>query len=196
MKRKGFIMGSFALVLVGCATTTIEKSEDKKCITVNETSAIHLVNPWPKGHGVYLQKVKATIQGKPFVFSVHITLEEEKFEARAFNDICGQLYNLTWTPQGTSWESSAYIPEILQPDHIIADFLLAYLPSDQLEIALKGAHVRQTGNEVDNVCVIISDGKEIRRIQRHKSCGDLWERVNLQNLEYGYALDIQTVPLL
>jgi hypothetical protein len=60
---------------------------------------------------------------------------------------------------------------------------------------LKGAHVRQEGNDQDNLRVIESNGEVLRKIYRHKLLGGVWEKVTLLNPEWQYALEIQTVRL-
>jgi len=192
---KSILMCLSVLVLCGCATTPIETSENNDFIKLNESSSIQFVRSWPQKPGEYLQKVKATIQGKPFFFTVHLTLENEKITAYAYNDIYGRLYHLTWTPQKTSWESSTYIPDVLHPDYIIADVFLSYLPMNQLVVALKNATVREEKFNGDTVRIIESNGREIRRILRSQCSGDLCKKIILQNKENGYELNIETVPL-
>jgi hypothetical protein len=110
---KWFILGLLNLALAGCATNSIEKKENQKTVQVSKTAYLNLNQSWPQSSGVYLQKVTTTVQGKPFTFSVHITLNKEKLEAIAFNDIYGRLYHLIWTPENISWNSSPHIPIIL-----------------------------------------------------------------------------------
>ncbi len=191
---KSFMPGLLSLTLAGCANNILEK-QDLQTVQVCKTAYLNPDQSWLNASGIYLQRIKTTVQGKPFTFSVHLTLKKDKMEAIAFNDLVGRLYHLTWTPGNISWEASEYIPSILKPDYIIADFLLTYLPSDQLKAVLKGAQLHQEGNSEDNVRNIISNGEICRKIYRHKSLGALWKKVTLLNQECKYELEIETVRL-
>jgi hypothetical protein len=191
---KYFKVFLLSVTLAGCATDILEK-KDLQTAQVCKDSYLNLDQSWLNTSGVYLQKLKTTVQGKPFTFSVHLTLEKGKMEAIAFNDLLGRLYHLTWTPENISWEASEHIPNTLQPDYIIADFLLTHLPEDQLKTALKGAQLHQTGDSENNVREIKSHGEICRKIYRHKPLDALWKKVTLVNPEWKYELEIETVRL-
>jgi len=180
---------------MGCATNTIEMVDTTKSVPISATSYLKLAKAWPlKSQGTYLQKVKATVRGEPYIFSVHLSLENGKLEAIAFNDIYGRLYHLTWTPQKITWIASDAVSEILHPENIIADFLLTHLPFEDLKTMLDAAHVREE-ESVENIRVIEKGSQILRRISRQKFLGYLWKKVTIQNPEIGYELVIETVPL-
>lgn len=180
---------------MGCATNTIEMVDATKKVPISKTSYLNLAKSWPlKIQGTYLQKVKATVRGEPYVFSVHLSLENRKLEAIAYNDVYGRLYHLTWTPQQISWIATEVVPEILRPENIIADFLLTHLPLEDLKTMLDAARVREE-ECVENIRIIEKEGQILRRISRHNCIGDLWKKVTIQNPEIGYELDIETVLL-
>lgn len=188
---KAFLLSLF---LAGCANNILEK-KDIQTAQVCKTSYLNLDQSWLNTSGVYLQRIKTTVKGKPFTFSVHLTLEKGKMEAIAFNDLLGRLYHLTWTPETLSWEASKHIPSLLQPDYIIADFLLTHLPLDQLKTALMAAELRQEGDTENNIREIKSNGEVCRKIYRHKPLGALWKKVTILNPEWKYELEIETVRL-
>lgn len=186
------------LTLVGCGiphekgleTAILQPAISR--VPVSKTSHLSLDHVWPlKLRGTYLQKMKTTVQGEQHTFTLHLTLEDQKLEAVAFNEMYGRLYQLTWTPQKISWVASDAIPESMRPEYIIADFLLAHLPLEDIKNALDNAQAR----EENKTRLIESNGILVRRISYDKPLGDLWEKVVIQNSEMGYELDIQTVPL-
>jgi len=188
--------------LIGCiemnkpALKTDSLQKEVQVVPVSKTSHLRLSKAWPlKNQGTYLQKVSTTIQGETQSFSVHLTLEDQKLEAIAFNDAFGRLYHLIWTPITLSWDGSDHIPNTLQPDSIIADFLLSYLPLKQLQTVLEGAQVREEKRNKESVRWIESQSSVLRKIHRYNSMEYLWEKVTIHNPEVGYQLDIQTVPL-
>lgn len=187
-----------SLTLAGCSTPQRKGLEtelaqpDVSRVPVSKSSHLNLEHVWPlKLRGTYLQKMKTTVQGEQHIFSLHLILEDQKLEAVAFNDMYGRLYQLTWTPQKISWAASETIPESMRPEYIIADFLLTHLPLEDLRASLNNAQVR----EENNIRLIESNSKVLRRISYDKPLEDLWEKVIIQNPEFEYELDIQTVPL-
>lgn len=196
MKINYLIVLLGTLALSGCATNTIEMVDETKLVPISTASHLNLAKAWPlKAQGRYLQKVKTTIPGEQHIFSVHLTIEDQKLEAIAFNDVYGRLYHLTWTPQKITWIATDAIPEMLRPGHIIADFLLTHLPLEDLKTALEDALVREEEKSEENIRIIEKDGQILRRMSRHKFLGYLWKKVSIQNPEIGYELQIETVPL-
>lgn len=184
------------LTLMGCATNTIEMVEAEKTVPISASSHLNLAKAWPlKAQGIYLQKLKATVRGEQHIFSVHLTIGDQKLEAIAFNDVYGRLYHLTWTPQKTTWVATEAIPEMLRPEHIIADFLLTHLPLEDLKASLDDAHVREEEKSEEKIRIIEKEGQVLRRMSCHKFLGYLWKKVIIQNPGIGYELEIETVPL-
>jgi hypothetical protein len=192
-----FLIVLLALILIGCASNTVETGEVEQTVPISKTSHLCLMKSWLiKNQGTYLQKIKATMAGKQHTFSVHLTLGQQKLEAIAFNDVYGRLYHLIWTPEKISWTASENISEFLRPEYIIADFLLTHLSLEYLKTALEGAEVREEEESARNVRMIENKGATLRKIYRSTSIGYLWEKITIQNPEVGYELDIETVPFL
>ncbi|MBP6950774.1 MAG: DUF3261 domain-containing protein [Alphaproteobacteria bacterium] len=193
MRCLGFIGFLLVVFLTGCALNTIE-GEQK--IPVGHMCHLTLGKGWPiKSQGTYLQKITVVVQDERHTFTVHLTLEDQKLDAIAFNDVYGRLYHLTWTPQQISWEAPAALADTLRPENSIADFLLTHLPVEHLTMSLTGAQVREEKNAEKTVRVIEKDGDVLRRISYDTPLGDFWEKVSIQNPQSGYILDIQTVSL-
>jgi hypothetical protein len=196
--RTYFMAFLSSLTLVGCSTPPEKGLETERVqpeasrVPVGKTSYLSLTNVWPlKLKGTYLQKMKTTVQGEQHTFTLHLILDDQKLEAVAFNDMYGRLYQLTWTPQKTSWVASDAIPESMRPEYIIADFLMTHLSLEDLNASLDNAQAK----EENNIRLIESDSKVLRRISYDKPSGDLWEKIVIENPEMGYELNIQTVPL-
>lgn len=143
--------------------------------------------------GDYLQKIKTTVKQKQYTLSVYLTLEPNRLQATAFNDIAGRLYQLTWQPSRIHWTGSRYVPKALKPEHIVGDFLLANLPLAQLKNALHGARVYEKTMGQNKVRTIISQLAVLRTIHYSKPLGPLWQHTVINNPQLDYTLDIQTV---
>lgn len=187
MIKKFILCFVVSLSLVGCQT--IQQESD--LIPLTQNCYLQPSPFWQNQEGAYLQKITVKFKDKVHTFSVHISFDKEKLEARAFNDLCSNLYFLRWTPETTSWESSEHIPDVLQPNFILADIMLTHLTLDQLRVALKGAHIKESGDER----IIEVQGKVIRKITRSNPIGCMWKKVMIQNTEFGYEITIETVPL-
>ena len=186
----GFLLG---VLLTGCALNTLE-GEQK--VPVGHMCHLTLGGGWSlKSQGTYLQKITAVVQDQSHTFTVHLTLEDQKLDVIAFHDVYGRLYHLTWTPQKISWEAPADLADTLRLENSIADFLLTHLPVEHLKMSLTGAQVREEKASEKTVRVIENDGEVLRRISYDTPLGDLWEKVNIQNPQSGYVLDIETVYL-
>jgi hypothetical protein len=187
--KKGLL---FVFLLTGC----VSHPEDKQTLSISHRTHLNPAMAWPlREKGQYLQKIKAEIRGEKYTFSVHLTLEDYKLEAIAFNDVYGRLYHLTWTPDKISWVASDTLSEVLQPEYVIADFLLAHLPLDHLQDSLINAEIQEEKEGDESIRLITFKSELLRRISRYESLGYLWERVKIKNPEVGYELDIQTVAL-
>lgn len=162
-------------------------------IAISRSAKLNAARIWPLSiRGTYLQKVTASAWGKKETFSVYLTLEDEMIEAIAFSDVAGRLYRLKVTPGNVLWEGSAYIPPTIQPENILADFLLINLRADQLAALLKGARVFERGDAAAKTRTI-KDRKILRTIRYSQPTKTLWGHVVIENPVYGYKLDIQTV---
>lgn len=145
----------------------------------------------------YLQQVKTTTRGEEHIFSVHITLSPNQIDFIAFHDILGQVYHLTWTPEKMSWEGSSHIPDFIQPQSIIEDFLLIHLPLSTLKEHLKAYTITEEGTSDSNERLISLNATKTtsRQIQRSGSLGYLWTKAQLIHHKLGYQLDITTTAL-
>ncbi len=184
-----------SLSLVGCASSRMPRESNPKI------SGSHPIAPkikfdftkvWPLNKGTYLQKITASVKGKKYSFTVHLTLENEMLEAIAINDIAGRLYSLKWTPNDMIWDKSARIPDFIKPENIIADFLFVHLPANQLQCALKGSQVFERPTQL-GLTRVIKINEVLRTITYETPSGNMWKHVIIENPVLGYQLNIQTV---
>jgi hypothetical protein len=201
-----------SLAFVGCSSTHMSSSRDHEPISkvlvnsrgelvpahlsqvsVGSTAVLQVANIWPlQNKGSYLQKITASAMGKRHSFSVHLTLDDDMLEAIAFADMAGRLYSMKWTPESVHWEGSSYIPPMIKPENIIADFLLVHLPTEQLHSVLQGAQIFE--QDANNGKTRIVKGREvIRKITCRNPIGNIWGYVVIENPIIGYKLEIQTV---
>ncbi len=187
------IMITGALGLMGCESTK-QNMADKQIVSVpvGNSSQLSLAQVWPMpAHGSFLQKITATVKGQQHTFSVHLTMEDLKLEMIAFTEVYGRLYHLIWTPGKIYWNACTDLADALQPDNIIADFLLTHLPLEQLNASLVGAKARQ---EIEHR--IVEDKSVIlREIDRKQSLQYIWKKVVIHNPQLDYKLEIESVPL-
>jgi hypothetical protein len=186
------------LILSGCSLshTELEQSlltqDNKSVIEMGRTTKLEVNRIWPLTvQGTYLQNVKTTVQGQEYAFSVHLTLESNKIECVAYNEIYGRLYHLTWTPTAITWETSEHISATVKPENVMADFLLIHLSFEQLKSSLIGATVREENNQR----IIEGHSGVLRKINRQNPIKGMWQSAMLYNPEFDYKLDIQTVAL-
>lgn len=162
-------------------------------VPISNNVTLNVANIWPlKMSGTYLQKLHVSTRGKQHSFSVYLSLSDTMVEVVAFNDMAGRLYKMKWTPQDIVWEGSSYIPSIIKPENIIADFLLIHLPADQLQNMLYGAYVYEQGDETTKFRVIQSR-EVLRNISYDSPFGNMWGHVTINNPALDYRFDIQTV---
>lgn len=181
-----------SIVLVGCAGQRLPKEPPPK-VTVSATLEFDPEKVWPlQVEGTYLQQVEVLVKGKKYSLSIHLTLENEKLGAIALSDTIGRLYNLVWTPDNLEWDKSWFLPDIITPKNIIADFLVVHLPVEQLQSALLDGQVSDYGDETGRTR-IVSIGEVLRTVTYSKPMGDIWGHVVLSNPVQGYQLEIETV---
>ena len=192
--RTYFVLIIMTLALHGCASFKRPSHLQKQITIVHISQSVYLdvSKAWPlTSQGKYLQKVSTTVKGKTHSFSVHITIENEKLEAIAFDDVLGRLYHLSWTPNELSWESSKNLPNQLKPEHIIADFLLTYLPKSYLTQLIEGAEIFESGD----IRLVKNNQTVLRKIIRQQNIGGMWQKVIIDNPQIMYSLDIESVRL-
>jgi hypothetical protein len=197
MIKKIIIIFFVLSILAGCVST-VKIETSLETVPVSADSTLNIQHAWPLNKkGTYLQKIATTIDYKghheEHIFSLYLTLDNEKLDAIAFNDISGRLYQLTWQPNSIEWSRSKYIPATLKPENIIADFLLTHLSAEQLKKSLTGAEVYEAETKQGKVRVIKNQSGVLRKMTYANPLGDLWKDVTIVNPKLGYTLKIQTV---
>lgn len=186
------------LFMMGCASTPNRLKEEITAVPISRDANLNITHLWPLAmQGSYLQKIQTTIKNRQgtqtHAFSVYLTVDQQKLDAIAFNDISGRLYQLTWIPDYLVWTRSTYIPATLKPENIIADFLATHLSIAQLNANLSGATAQEHIDQTIKVRVLKNNTGVLRKIIYSKPEGHLWKNVIISNPQLGYSLVIQTV---
>lgn len=193
-KRYSYIILGIILScsMLACSPIKKMRSYQKSIteLTVSKQVKINCNKVWPLTlTGTYVQQVTTSFNNKDYGFSVLLKIEKFKLEAIAFDELYGRLYHLIWTPAKLQLTASPYIPTLVAPEKILADFLLLYLPIPTLQAVL----VKATVSENNGTILITDQANTIVTISRNKPLKHLWKEVMINNLQDKYTLKINTV---
>lgn len=177
--------------LVGCATVPADTIPG----AVRIGPEMHLSLPQPGELGRELeaaQLVVARYGDQTFLFECRLSATAGRFSFIGLDMLGRRAMSVVWTDSGVTVEKAAWVPQTLSPERILADMVLLYWPDATVRRSLHGAELRSTADGR----VLLSQGKEAIRMQYLPLAADRWTgRLTLQNIAWGYELEIQSTVL-
>ena len=136
------------------------------------------------------QLVTARYRDRTFVFEGHIAVTPERLLLVGLDAMGRRSLTVTWTADGVAIDAAPWLPDTLRPGNMLADIVMIYWPEATVRAALTGAslEIRADGGRT----VRSSDGTEVVRIDYGRSARAWSGRLHLQNLTWGYDLDIRS----
>lgn len=188
-----FIKCLSAILLLGCAAQEFNY-KDLHTVPLSKDVPLNLDYIWPiEGEGEYLQQVTANVKDQTHSLSIYLKLDPNKVQAIALHDLQGRVYDMTLTSDGLTWSCVPEIKDKLQPDYILADFLLTHLSLKTLKKCLKDVDIQETIKNNERTRILKKGGNIFRTIITSNHDGHIWKTVTINNPEFGYVLSIETV---
>ena len=148
--------------------------------------------PSDLGRDVRMDHLVTARYGERIVsFEGHIEVTGGRFQMAVIDPLGRKALTVDWTGDDIAYSAAPWIPDVLQPQNILADLVLIYWPPDVLRRALAPAHAGLEATPGHRA--VVRDGAEIIRIDFFPQDGGVSARarVSYRNLAFGYSLDIR-----
>ena len=128
------------------------------------------------------------------LFETRISVTPARLLVVATDMLGRRAMTIEWTGSDLTVEAAPWVPAGLRARNVIADIMLVHWPASAIRAALPAdATVRE---DAPGRRVIGLDGRDMIRIDRTDGAGTGWSgRWTDRNLEWGYALDIQSTEV-
>lgn len=137
-----------------------------------------------------IQLVVARHDGRSLAFEGRISITPDRIAITCVDGMGRRLMDITWTRTAIIARRSAEVPPHLAPENILADLVLLYWPEPVVRQALSGGTLTVNAG----ARIVAMDGTQaIHAEHRPGPAGDPWSGSSrLQNVAWGYSLDIQS----
>ncbi len=138
------------------------------------------------------QVVTARYGDQTYVFEGRLSITPERFSMVAMDAAGRRALTIRWTRDGITYEPASWLPSVIRPENMLADFILLYWPEPMVARTIGSA-----GGVLaiaPGTRTLLIDGREIARVDYPPSTGDdpLSGRVQYRNLAWGYSLVIES----
>jgi hypothetical protein len=138
------------------------------------------------------QMIVARYRGRSFSFEAQITITPQKLDLVAVDGLGRRALTIGWNGHDLLYEPAPWLPPIFRPSDILASMTMAYWPEDAVRAALAQTNATVTTSPTQRVISV--NGKPVVTVDYGK--GEGWNRsAHVQNVVFGYGLDIQSVEL-
>lgn len=122
-----------------------------------------------------------------------VEVTPQRLQVTGLTALGQRVFTLEQDADGVRAEASAFAPQFVDPERIVADMQLAYWPLQALQAAApEGVRVSEPRSGVRR---LERDGRLVAEV--HFADPDPWNgRLWLVNLEFGYSLDIRSRSLI
>lgn len=161
-------------------------------MTIGPDLVMVLPPPADLGRDVRMDHLVTARYGDRVVnFEGHIEVTGGRFQMAVIDPLGRKALTVDWTGDDIAYSPAPWIPEVLQPQNILADLVLIYWPPEALRRALAPAHAALEAAPGHRA--VVRDGVEIIRIDFFPGDGGVTAatRVSYRNLVFGYSLDIR-----
>ena len=182
-----------AMALSGCASQTTMQT--RPMLADNEAMVapkVIFVIPPPSALGQTVdlaQTIAAHYRNQSYVFDVQIQITPEKLDLVALDGFGRRALTVTWKADKIDYQPAPWLPPILRPADILADFVIVYWPDEVVSSSFRtsGAILAAT----DGGRKISTGRRNLIVVEYGK--GEGWNRsAKLRNLAFGYEIDIQS----
>jgi len=184
-----FVVAS--LFQTGCSSLT-SKNSTSIDIAKNERITLQISNALPIDK-VITQRVRAIHSGIEYQMLAMIELEQRSLTMVGMSAFGVQLFSLLYAGGVITYDISPLIVEKIEPDYMLADFLLCYWPIEVLQQRLSDSSLRvqeYVGNEKKRV--LYRDSVPVIEISYQQE--NPWQgRVTYNHLERDYQITIDTL---
>lgn len=180
-----------SLLQTGCSNFT-SKNVNTIDIARNERITLQIDNALPVNTTV-TQSVTATHNGKEYEMLAIVEMKENALTMVGMSAFGAQLFSVVYADGVVAYNTSPLVLEDIEPDYMLADFLLCYWPIDILKNRLDDTslQVQESWSDV-NKRVLYRDSLPIIEISyEHKNP---WQgRVIYHHIERDYKITIDSL---
>jgi hypothetical protein len=135
------------------------------------------------------QTVVSHYGSKSFAFDARIQVNPDELDFVALDGFGRRALTITWKGDTPVYTTAPWLPPMLRPANVLADFMICYWPDDALAAAIKGSGATLVSTPTSRK--IVRDKRDLIVVEYGK--GEGWNRpAKLRNLAFGYEIDVQS----
>ncbi|MGB0683239.1 MAG: DUF3261 domain-containing protein [Magnetovibrionaceae bacterium] len=154
----------------------------------------------PPGRAVEAQQALDGAYGdQHFSFLARVSVTAERLHLAALDGLGRRAFEITWAEAGISAKRADWIPQSLDPRHILAHMVMAYWPMEILRnatVQLAGSTDRIVWTETDAGRRLDQGGRALLILDRPDHSETGWTgQVSIRNLAMDYAITVTSQEL-
>jgi hypothetical protein len=178
-----------AVALTGCASAP----PPAPAASVAIAPEVHLVLPAPGELGRSIdavQQVTARRASQVYVFEVRLQAAPQHVRLAGTDAAGRRAMTIDWRPDKLAVERAAWLPDVIRPEHVLTDLVLAFWPEAPLRKVLSDSGATLTIDPMHRT--IRREGRDLVLVQ-YDNPADPWSGLTrLRNLAWNYELEIRS----
>jgi hypothetical protein len=137
------------------------------------------------------QLITAHFRDQVQLFQAYVSVSPEKITMIALDPFGNRALTITATDDAITTAAAPNVPAALRPENILADLAIVYWPAPAVGRALSATPASVYDDQSGRT--ISLDGRVVVQVTYDAPHENTWAKLaHLQNLEYGYELDLQS----
>ena len=135
------------------------------------------------------QTIVSRFRGNSFAVEAQIQITPESLDFVAMDGFGRRALTINWRGGVLVYQPVSWLPPVLRPANILADFVICYWPDEAVAAAIKDSGA--TLVTVDGKRKIMRGSRELIVVEYGPGTG--WNRsAKLRNIAFGYDIDVQS----
>lgn len=136
------------------------------------------------------QTVVSHYGSRSFAFDARIQIKPDELDFAALDGFGRRALTVTWKGDRPVYSAAPWLPPMLRPANVLADFMICYWPDEALSAAFSGSGATVVSTATSRK--IVRGKRDLIVVEYGK--GEGWNRsAKLRNLAFGYEIDVQSV---
>jgi hypothetical protein len=136
------------------------------------------------------QTIVSRFRGTSYTVDAQIQINPDELVFVALDGFGRRALTITWKGSVPTYETAPWLPPMLRPANVLADFVICYWPDEAVSAAIKGSGATLVTSA--GMRKIVRGKRDLIVVEYGK--GEGWNRsAHLRNLAFGYEINVQSV---
>ncbi len=185
-----------AMALSGCASQITTQTQptlaDNEAVVAPQ---VIFVIPPPRALGQTVdvaQRIVAHYGKQSYAFDLQAQITPEELDIAALDGLGRRALTVTRRADTIDYKPAPWLPSILRPADILADFVIVYWPNEVVTASIRASGASLISTSAGRK--ISAGGRDLVVVEYGKGAG--WNRsAKLRNLAFGYEIDVQSAVI-